>query len=150
MATRKIKRRKPKETKKRVIPFVNHFEKKDVNDLRFKMLMALERMGQEIGMRFEIGNIRYTDFDVKCQVFGYLPQGKPQIETDYEKNQKMQNLYPLGKIIDAPRINECKILGLKPRARKYPLIVEQIKTGKRYRLPLYYAQVNTTVNQIKP
>lgn len=40
----------------------------------------------------------------------------------------------LGREFSHPSLGSCRVIGYKPRNRKFPMIVEQKESGKRYKL----------------
>lgn len=40
----------------------------------------------------------------------------------------------LGRVVDSPRLGKIQIVGLKTRARKFPIIAKQVATGKMYKI----------------
>lgn len=145
--TRVIKRRKKKPSPVAKKPIPQHplfpqFDKTTLDRLRKLLNVKLGEITAEHCVRFTIGNMRYSEKNVRMQIEATISGGKTTSQSDYEKAQKLFNLQPLGSTIFSPMRGNCKIVGYKSRARKYPIIVEA-NDGKRYRMPRHMAEIRS-------
>ena len=118
----------------KTIPYFNHYTAKE---LREELNAALSLVEKETGLKIKVGKCTYrsnratftiealtvqdgevfdeaaTDFEVFCGDYGLEREHLGQVVTIHGKTRK--------------------IVGLKTRNRKYPIILEDLKTGKRYK-----------------
>lgn len=109
---------------------VAEFNKATLKDFRTELDAVLEKFGKKIGVELSAGGIRYGTNSVTVKVEGLLvgSQSKEVAAID------MFTTFKENDIIKVAQLGEVKIVGYKPRNRKYPYIVETVKGGKRYKL----------------
>ncbi len=101
---------------------------------------ALMDVAAKHGVQFSFGNGTFTtdNASLKLEIAGITDSGvvKTKEATDFERYASSFGLTPedLGTTFTYNG-REFKLLGCKPRNRKFPLIAENTKSGKRFKLP---------------
>ena len=95
---------------------------------------------EENNLKFELGNATYDDDSVKFQFRISLSHALSQEEKALKQQLNFRKTYDHvvtldDSIIAEDRGQQFKLVGFKPRARKKPFIIEDIKTGGRYVCP---------------
>ncbi len=109
------------------------FDKSTMEMIRKEMNDVLSRYGAPKDIQFKIGNITYDDnsFRTTLKVVnvgnGHNPD-KAEFEKFCWKFGLPNRAY--GKIINWKGI-DYKIAAIRPRARKYPVLLENLQTGER-------------------
>lgn len=116
---------------------ITNIGKAELIGMRSRIEAALEQLGQELGVTFKTGNGSYggntgmLKLDIKVD--------DPEIQTKARQEEFNQycswfDLEPrhFGVTFRANRGIEYKVVGLnlKGRSRKYPIIVQEVATGK--------------------
>lgn len=119
---------------------IKQFDKKNLKNLREDMNQVLKAIELQYGIQIHVGNASYSDnevtFKTKCNTIGQT--GKPQTK---EANQwKMYaDLNGVGQFSVGDRITiqgeVFTIEGWNSRARKSPVMIQNINTGKNYKCP---------------
>ena len=119
-----------------------------LNNFREKFGKTLDEFGEQEDVTIEMGNISYSNniFNVRLKVtiagdaeeaarlqFIDVLESNPYLFSD-----KDHTLVPEDYGVEFTCFsNHYKLVGLKPRSTKYPLVVEKDgKDGKRFKLPL--------------
>jgi hypothetical protein len=101
---------------------------------------ALRDVAAKHGVQFSFGNGTFTpdNATLKLEIAGIAANGavKTKEAADFERYASSFGLTPedLGTIFTYNG-KEFKLLGAKPRNHKYPLIAENTKTGRKFKLP---------------
>lgn len=114
-----------------------------VKMIRDEMTNALNEMGARHGLSFDLGTITFTDTDFSVKVRGIdhdVTTAGSALELDWNKNKAR---YPelagvvLGQRFRNDKGDVYRIVGLKPRNRKYPVIANRVSDGKGYKFSPY-------------
>lgn len=116
-----------------------NFTRTNLNDLRADLNEVLERYGNQAGLDIKIGNISYSDHDATIKIEAKLPDASGNIvsaeEKAYNIYAKMDGInIPVNGFAKSPSLGKVRMVGYKTRNRKYPYIVEQVSSGKRYKM----------------
>ena len=112
-----------------------NFTSKNVRDLRREMDDVLARYTERTGVEFKVGNIRFNSQLASIKVEATLPGHTPQEEVDYLVAAPMDGItFPVGTVVTGVGLEKVRMIGYKPRNRKYPYIVEKVATGRRYKI----------------
>jgi hypothetical protein len=95
---------------------------------------------EENNLKFDLGNGTYDDDSVKFQfrisLLHALSPEEKALKGQIDFRRSYDGLVTLDdSIIAEERGQQFKLVGYKPRARKKPFIIEDIKTGGRYVCP---------------
>ena len=110
------------------------FTKENLNDIRHDITHILSGYGNTNNVKFKLGNITYdsNSFRVTLKAFssedGTVDTGKIEFEKYCYKFYVPKDWYGKNFLL---RNEEYKIVGIKSRARKYPVVIQNIKTGNR-------------------
>tara|TARA_R110000787_G_scaffold47864_1_gene115778 strand:+ start:268 stop:687 length:420 start_codon:yes stop_codon:yes gene_type:complete len=103
---------------------------------------SLSVIMEENNLRFELGNATYDDDSFKFTGFRISLLDAPTEEQkalERELKDRRKSRYDIAldsSIIGKDSRNkEYKLVGFKPRARKKPFIIQDIKSGERYVCP---------------
>lgn len=113
-------------------------DRKKVKEFRKEISEVLEKYGKEKGVQIELGNIRFDNNSFTGKIKVILAENEEKAEQiEWNKYCNRFNLKEkdYGKIVDFMG-QKYRIVQLKPKSRKYPLIVETINTKKRYKFQL--------------
>jgi hypothetical protein len=125
-------------------------DKEKVKQFRNEINNVLEKYGEEKGIQIHLGSIRFDDNSFTGKLKVVLAENKTKAEQmEWNKNCDLFNLKKedYGKIISL-RGNKYKIIGLKPKSRKYPLLVERINNSRKYGFQLN-EEVRTKIEECK-
>ena len=122
---------------------INGLNKGNIKDVRDDLTNDLMELGKKYGMTFQMGNIRYSTDQMKFTLTAYVNSQHTNTEkVDVNKVEFTKNaiLYGLNaedfgkEFIVAGKT--YVICGLKPKARKYPILGADYQTGKVYKFGL--------------
>lgn len=108
--------------------------------LRDKINIAIKSVENALDVKISVGSITYSDTDFKLQLTGVdsVAGADNFLEAEFLSKCGIYDLRmeDLGRLI---RINGSvhKIIGLKVRNRKYPIITERQDNKKQYKLTAY-------------
>ena len=124
-------------------------DKDKAKTLREKLSIALRGVEVGLGVKINVGVITYTDTDFKLQLSGVdsIAGADNFIQTEFLSkcggyDLRMEDLGRLVRING----NVHKIIGLKVRNRKYPIITERQDNKKQYKLTAW--QVTEAIRRI--
>ena len=119
---------------------MKHFTGAEVDKLRAILNPVLKELGEKHGYNFDIGTMSYSDTDVRFTTTTHkLEEGvNPEhvgLKADLKKYGPRYGLSEDDFMveIDGYKGEKLKILGIKPRSGRYPIVV--LKEGKRYKYP---------------
>ncbi len=120
-----------------------------VKTLRDKLNIALKSVENSLDIKISVGVITYSDSDFRLQLTGVdsVEGANNFLESEFLSKCGRYDLRmeDLGRLI---RINGSvhKIIGLKVRNRKYPIITERQDNKKQYKLTAW--QVTEAIRRI--
>ncbi|MHA1961830.1 MAG: hypothetical protein ACW99U_16600 [Candidatus Thorarchaeota archaeon] len=109
----------------------------EVRKIRDTLQEKLSGVGKEMGMDLRVGNARYDDNSVTFQLVASVVTADgevltPEVEA-FRRNARAFGFQPDDLYAEVHTSRGLgKIVGLKPRNRKYPVIVE--RNGKRFKM----------------
>ena len=118
---------------------------RDLRGILDNVLNDNERLEQ---FDVEVGSARFTDTEVTFKLSVKVKGSKPKDERDLEDYISM-----LGANIDKDRIvkyrdMDLKLVGYKRVNRKYPFILQDIATSKRYKFPTDWVNANFSIEEM--
>ena len=97
----------------------------------------LSELESEFNIKIKLGRISYGDNNFTAKVETNLVKDGKVVETiaiDFDRYKDAWGLkFPLGYTFNMTD-TIYKVVGLKPRNRKYPIICEALNNGKRYKM----------------
>ena len=119
---------------------VTKMDRTTISHIRQILEDNLPSMMEENNLKFDLGNATYDDDSVKFQFRISLSHALPPEEKALKQQLNFRKAYDHvvtldDSIIAEDRGQQFKLVGFKPRARKKPFIIEDIKTGGRYVCP---------------
>ena len=119
---------------------VKKMDRTTISHIRQILEDNLPSMMEENNLKFDLGNATYDDDSVKFQFRISLSHALPPEEKALKQQLNFRKTYSHVVTLDDSIIAEetgqyLKLVGFKPRARKKPFIIEDIKTGGRYVCP---------------
>ena len=113
-------------------------DRAQVSMIRDEVQKALDNVGATHGLTFDIGRITFTDKDFSVKIRGIdnnVTSAGSAMEFDW--NQSKHKYPELDGIVLGQRFRNDKgdvyrIVGLKPKNRKYPVIAQR-EDGKQYK-----------------
>ena len=110
-------------------------DKAEVGIIRSELNTILAKYGEEKGIQFEIGSISYSSTGFTTKLNATTGESKEEADqVNWGKNCWAVGLdrNDFGKHIEYDR-DVYKLVGIKPRSTKYPIVVQNVRTGKRYK-----------------
>ena len=119
---------------------VKKMDRTTIRHIREILEDNLPSLMEENNLKFNLGNATYDDDSVKFQFRISLSHALPPEEKALKQQLNFRKTYDHvvtldDSIIAEDRGQQFKLVGFKPRARKKPFIIEDIKTGGRYVCP---------------
>ena len=123
-----------------------------VREIRSKLQNLID---ENVGIRIDdilndyeihVGNANFSEtevtFKLTVKVQGSKPKEELELETYLSYNPKLDN----QKVVQFKGM-DLKLVGFKPINRKYPFILQDMKTSKRYKFPTdwVYSQMSKEV-----
>lgn len=124
---------------------ITRFDTFTLKKVRAQMNEALELAGEELGVRFVVGNIRYSAESCNIKVEAYIEDAAAALKTSdklvWDAHCRRYGFKPSdhGTVFVSPQTGESfKITTIKTRNRKYPIVGEKINragvpTGKTFK-----------------
>ena len=121
---------------------------RDLRGILDNVLNDNERLEQ---FDVEVGSARFTDTEVTFKLSVKVKGSKPKEERDLE--EYMSVISKWGTNWDKDRIvnyrgMDLKLVGYKRANRKYPFILQDVKTLKRYKFPTDWVNANFSIEEI--
>jgi hypothetical protein len=125
---------------------IKEFDKQNLKTLRSDMDVAIAAVASKYGIVIRLGNIRYDSVKAASKiefVVTTAPDGTTTTNSreaimaaDFKRNAESFGLKPeqYGTIFKHGR-DSYKLVGLKPRAPKMPILATNVATGVTYKLP---------------
>ena len=120
---------------------VTRMDKTTVRQIRQILEDNLPSIMEENNLKFELGNATYDEDSVKFNGFRIslshaLSQEEKALKSEIKFRTYSESVTNLDdSIIAEDKGQQFKLVGFKPRSRKKPFIIEDIKTGGRYVCP---------------
>ena len=120
---------------------IETMSKGNIQKIRSMIEDSLFVIMEDHGLKFELGNGSYDSDSVKFNGFRIslvdsLNPEEKALKGEIDFRRSYGSLVTLDdSIIAEDRGQQFKLVGFKPRARKKPFIIEDIKTGGRYVCP---------------
>ena len=115
---------------------INEFNRNNLDIMRTSINSKLAELESDFNIKIELGRISYSDNNFTSKVNCNLIKDGQVVETiatDFDRCKEAWGLeFSLGTTFISNN-STYKVLGLKPRNRKYPIIAEDISNGKRYK-----------------
>jgi len=118
---------------------VTRINKTVLREMRTELEAVLSKFEKK-GIKFDIGNMRYTEKSFTVKLEALVDGAASKIESALEAYTK----FKVGDIIRIAQLGEVKLTGYKTKNRKYPYIVETVHTGHSYKLS--QAHIDTRVD----
>jgi hypothetical protein len=116
------------------------FTKSSLNKMRAELDAVLAKYGESAGVKFSIGNMRFTEnkCDIKLQALSVTEGG--QVTDPYEEDFKLRCArYGLSRehlgVDIRVRDKDLKIVGLNSKKRTCPILVLNKEDNKKYLIP---------------
>ena len=109
------------------------FDKSTLDIVRKELNDVLSRYGAQKEIQFKIGNITYEDNSFKTTLKAVnVGSGYDHDKNEFEKYCWKFDLPhdAYGKVINYKGI-DYRIAAIRPRARKYPVLLENLQTGEK-------------------
>ena len=121
---------------------------KDLRDILNNVLNDNERL--EL-FDVHVGNASFTDTEVTFKLNVKVKGSKPKDQTDLEEYLSMTSRW--GTDLDKDRVvnyrgMDLKLVGYKRANRKYPFILQDVKTSKRYKFPTDWVSKNFSIEKV--
>ena len=110
-------------------------DREDIKKIRQELDTILSAYGAKKGLQFQLGNISYSSNQFNCKMTATSGDSKEDADkVNWDKNCWSVGLSreDFGKTINYIG-NNYKLVGIKPRSRNYPVVVEQIPSGRRFK-----------------
>lgn len=123
---------------------IQKFDNTTLKQLRTYLNNTLKSTPNELGVLIECGNIRYSSDQCTVKLTVTVTgdksaaQAKKDIaKTEFENNAIFFNADPkwFGKTFTSDA-EEFKIVGLKVKARRYPILAESLRSHQVYKFPV--------------
>jgi hypothetical protein len=121
---------------------ITEFDNSNVDTVRTAIDAAIQTVAKEYGVQLTAGNLSYSPTNCTVKVECAIISAEGNVHTreaeDFKRYCHRYELQEedLGKVFEDTHSGErYKIIGCKPRSTKYPLIVQSVNTGKRYKFP---------------
>ena len=114
---------------------IKRFDKTNLKEMRGAINNALKSVSDDYNVELKIGRINFEPmgFSTKLEV-SLVVDGQVQTKEarDFESLAKMYDIkFPLGFTFDSGA-RTYRVIGLKSRARKYPILCEDVNSGDKY------------------
>ena len=119
---------------------ITQFDKTNLKIIRQELDAALKTVGDKYGMNFRIGNIGYTHDSFKAKIESTLNDAKTgnAVSPELADLRKYANLFLGDNFVEDTIYNhrgkKIKFVGIMPRSHKYPVIYQDLATGKKYKM----------------
>jgi len=119
---------------------ISSLDRASVRQIADDIEIALAKVAKRYGVKIEVGNSSFspTNCTTKINISTVAKNGTVMTKeaTDFNRYASSFGIngYKLGDTFEF-RYETYKITGLKPRSRKYPLLAENVNTGKVYKFP---------------
>jgi len=120
---------------------ITNFNRENLNSIRSEFEKELKVIGNKFGISFNVNTIRFTEKSMHCKLEGNISDNGSNEsflaiefkEKCHKYGLKSEDLYKTFSSND----KSFKIIGLKVRNRKYPIIAVNILNGKSYKFSIH-------------
>ena len=133
-----------------------NINKQTVRELRDQLQTILDKnapmqSSMLADLDIHIGNASFVDTEVTFKLSVKVKGSKPKDERDLEEYVSMISKW--GTNLEKDRIvkyreMDLKLVGYKRANRKYPFILEDLKTSKRYKFPTDWVNDNFSIEKV--
>ena len=133
-----------------------NINKQTVRELRDQLQTILDKnapmqSSMLADLDIHIGNASFADTEVTFKLSVKVKGSKPKDERDLEEYVSMISKW--GTNLEKDRIvkyreMDLKLVGYKRANRKYPFILEDLKTSKRYKFPTDWVNDNFSIEKV--
>ena len=117
--------------------------KRLLQDLRPEIGAALATVAEKHGIKLTLGNATYDSYSFKYQLQGAVLEtenGQSAAQAEYDRYSSLFGLKDVPFGLEFERqgrtgMRHFKIVGLSVKAKKYPLLCEDLNTGGIFKLP---------------
>ena len=130
-----------------------NMNKQTVRELRDQLQVILDKhapmqSSMLADLDIQIGNASFVDTEVTFKLSVKVKGSKPKDEKDLEEYVSMISKW--GTNLDKDRVvnyrgMDLKLVGYKRTNRKYPFILQDVKTLKRYKFPTDWVNANFSI-----
>lgn len=138
---------------------IKSLDRKVVKEIRNEINLALLKVTKKYGVNFTLGTIRFDSGEMRGKLTGTVPaivEKKKQVKKDNAPNEwRIQAPFfgfkgdEYGKTFYG-RNKELRVVGLNRKAKRYPVKLVDVKTGKTFKAPVDYVLrglYGTTISQ---
>ena len=116
-------------------------ERSEIQKIRNDLTEILKVYGDEAGLQFEIGRIVFGQMDFRCQLKA-VKAGNPEEVLKMEWNENCWRVgmtdKDFGRKFRSLDGELYKLIAVKAKSRRYPIIAQNEGNGKRYKFPKQY------------
>jgi len=133
-----------------------NMNKQTVRELRDQLQVILDKhapmqSSMLADLDIQIGNASFMDTEVTFKLSVKVKGAKPKDERDLEEYVSMISKW--GTNLDKDRIvnyrgMDLKLVGYKRANRKYPFILQDVATSKRYKFPTDWVNDNFSIEKV--
>ena len=121
---------------------IEEFDRPTIRDLRVSIDKALESVAEEFGIGIKTGSASYSPTEVTIKLSCGVKNDKGAVETrerqDFRTNAKLVGLSADDLDFEFSHITgeRYRIVGMKPRSTKYPIVCLRVNDMKRFKFPV--------------
>jgi len=118
---------------------ITNFDKDNLKEIRTELNSAFDRINDLMGIDLSIANISFTGSKFTCRLTGLATDGEggvvDQAAEDFKRRSMVYGVpaSALGAMVTINHTEGYELVGLNPRAKKFPFIVQD-SLGKRYKV----------------
>ena len=134
-----------------------NLNKQTVRELRDQLQAVLDKhapmqSSMLADLDIQIGNASFVDTEVTFKLSVKVKVSKPKEERDLEDYLSMFGTrWDKDRIVNYSAHNnnmDLKLVGYKRANRKYPFILQDVKTLKRYKFPTDWVKANVSIEEL--
>jgi len=114
------------------------FNNQNLNEIRDELKEVLKKYGDEKGLQFKLGGFRFDSISFTTSL--KVTAAGSQEEAERLEWEKLAPLFGLEKedygLIIIMNGEKVKLVKVKPKAKSYPLVCENVSDGRRYKYRL--------------
>ena len=121
---------------------IKQFDRPTIRDLRDAVNKVLEPVAEEFGIGIKAGNASFTPTEVTLKLACGIKNADGVVETKERQDFRLKAAFlglsadDLDMEFDHHNGDRYKIVGMKPRSTKYPIICQRAKDGKQFKFPV--------------